>query len=725
MYITEELRLTSVWQYTKTWVVFSGVPLARGSFRSRSGRMVLVVKTPPDILPMKPCIGQHWCITGKAEDRIANHDGFKVTERHFLEPHKLTVTLPHDGEDFIRFIAREPDFKGIGEVKAREIWSLFGRQIFVLLDNRDTETLAQALTERLVESLLDGYEKYANLRYTTWLADHQIPPQIQQRLFKFHKADSIDVIKENPYRLLSFGMSFMKVDVLAQEKFGIQIDDVRRLIAAVEYALQQHAQRGGHTVAHHQDIEGKVRRILGDKERVSKALQQGYTSQTFQLNADTGVYHHTALLIMEKVVAKRLLRLQVQGPCWTVEHDVAVSKAISELPYPLMAKQYEAVITSVAHSVSCISGGAGTGKTTVLRTVLKAYEQLGFNIKAVALSGRATKRLHESIGFATSTIARLLREEPIDYEGKTILVIDEASMVDLGTMYRIINHLHPSVRLLYVGDPNQLPPIGAGLVLSDIIKSGAIVNVELEVVKRQDAHTGIPEYSRMVCQGEVPSQLSVGSIVFHESEAGQINQVCTDLYRQSPSISRIIGATKKVVQEINTQCQSVLNSDAQRLEFREFGDRFFTRLKLDDPVLFTKNDYEAGVQNGSLGTLVSVTQTGRYYGVVRLDGTGEKIKLTKGLLDSLMLGYAITLHKAQGSQFPKVIVALSDTHMIDRAWLYTAITRSEAELHLVGTKRKMHQAIHSLSAHHIRKTHLVNLLREGDGSLPVLPDPAS
>ena len=144
----------------------------------------------------------------------------------------------------------------------------------------------------------------------------------------------------------------------------------------------------------------------------------------------------------------------------------------------------------------------------------------------------------------------------------------------------------------------------------------------------------------------------------------------------------------------------------------EYGDQFTTDLRLNDPVLFTQNNYEAGVQNGSLGKLISIEQTDNSLGIVRLDDNGVDIPLTKSLLDSLDAGYCITLHKAQGSQFKRVIVALGKTKMQDRAWLYTAITRSELELHIVGTITRFEQAVRSLSAHHIRKTHLATLLKK-------------
>jgi exodeoxyribonuclease V alpha subunit len=715
MMSTEELRVTSVWQYDSKWVVYSGVPLKKSSPRTSSGRTVVVVKTRPEHLPMEPAVGQHWRIHGVAEERLVEHGDFIITEHHYNDPQKLEVTLPHDGEGFIRFIAKEAAFKGIGEVKARELWSTFGTDIYPLLEKKDFHSLCSVLSNQAALSLIDGYTAYANLRHANWFADHQIPPQIQQRLFKFHKEDSVEVIKANPYRLVTFGLSFAKTDQLAQEKFNVVPTDKRRLLAAIEGALRQHSRRG-HTVARPQDIKAPLRRLLKDKELVDLAIYHGYTNKSFLWDEKAKTYHLASFAIMERVVAKRLIRLKAMTPTQLsfnddLKLDWTIKQITDELPYPLDAKQIQAVRSALYNAVSCITGGAGTGKTTVLRTVLRAYDSQGYTIKAVALSGRAAMRLHESIGFETSTIAKLLKDPPIEDDKNTVVVIDEASMVDIGTMYRIVNHIGPKVRLLFVGDHHQLPPIGAGLVLADIVKSQAIPNVELDVVQRQDATTGIPEYSRMIRHGEIPPELSVGCIHFHAvDDEAKVAQACTDLYMQNPSDSRVVAATKKATSDINTLCQGQLNEGADLLEFTEYGQRYVTNLALGDPILFTQNHYKDGVQNGSLGVLLDVTQAGKRYGVVRLDDTGAEVELTKSLLDSVTLGYGITLHKAQGSQFKRVIVALSNTSMIDRAWLYTAITRAQVELHIVGSEERMVEAINSLSAHHKRQTHLGTLL---------------
>jgi exodeoxyribonuclease V alpha subunit len=489
-----------------------------------------------------------------------------------------------------------------------------------------------------------------------------------------------------------------------------------RLAAALESAIRKQVEKG-HTYATHKALNPEIVKLLGDKELVSEAFSQGHRNGQFILRPETGTYHPTAQLMMESVVAKRLKTLA------TIKDEdefvfKALTEAVLELPYDLTEQQIEAVESSLTNAVSCITGGAGTGKTTVLRTVLKAYASLGYEVHAVALSGRAAMRLHESIGFFTMTIARLLREEPISpslVQPKHLLVIDEGSMIDLPTMYRIVTHLDPSVRIILTGDPNQLPPIGCGKVLSDIVESGAIATVELDIVKRQEGATGIPEYSATINRGEVPPSLSVGAITFHETPPERLVDKCKTLYAESAHNTQIIGATKALVGELNVECQRLINPSGQRLEFTLHGDDFYLDLRVGDPILFTRNNYNIGIQNGSLGLLSSAERDAQddqeTFGAVTLD-TGEEIVITEDVFDCMELGYAITLHKAQGSQFPRIIVVVQRGRISDRAWLYTAITRAEAEIHIVGQASDFATIAKSVSNANLRASFLRELLEE-------------
>tara|TARA_R110001583_G_scaffold100991_1_gene247315 strand:- start:17413 stop:19056 length:1644 start_codon:yes stop_codon:yes gene_type:complete len=546
------------------------------------------------------------------------------------------------------------------------------------------------LSEEAVDALYAGYAKYKNLGACNWMSKLQIPAQIQQRLLKYHDDRSMQAINNNPFVLLGFGMSFEAVDQLAKQRFEIPDSDPRRLSAAVEMAIRKEIDKG-HTYTTQDAIRPTVRKLLGSPELATQAFMAGYQKAQFVLNWETGTYHPTAQLLMESVVAKRLKSLAAKVDLYDHEANHAYLTAVSELPYDLTKKQAQAVATSLDNAVSCITGGAGTGKTTVLRTALRAFHTLGYHIHAIALSGRAAMRLHESIGFKTLTIAAFLRQEPVDpgsNQPHHLLVIDEASMIDLPTMYRLVTHINPKVRIIFTGDPDQLPPIGCGKVLSDIVESEVIANTTLDIVKRQDGSTGIPEYSKLINQGVVPERLSTGTISFHETpDASDIAQKCTELFLASTQDSRIMGATKATVAEINKLVQNAVNPDGQRLEFELHGDKFYRDTRQGDAILFTQNNYEKGIQNGSLGTLISTEATGEHYGVVELD-TGDRVEVTQSLLDCMELGYCITLHKAQGSQFSCIIIALKKGRIVDRAWLYTAITRAEAEIHIVGAARQ-------------------------------------
>jgi exodeoxyribonuclease V alpha subunit len=715
----DQMRVTSIPYSSTNMVIFSGVPLAKNSYKTNSGKYYVTIKAHPDSIPVQPAVGQHWSVKGARLVEEVETGDFIMQQHTYRSPEHIECSLPETGEQMIRFIARESDFKGIGESKARALWELLGKNFHSTV-RKDTpgsrKKLRGILSENSINALFEGYAKYKNLAYCNWMTERKIPASIQQRLLKHHGEESIEAIKRNPYVLIGFGMSFEQVELmLANCDFKLEVTDCdrKRLSAALETAIRKEIEKG-HTYTTQARLRPYLTKLLKDKELVIEAFKAGHDKAQYILNPDTGTYHPTAQLLMENVVAKRLKALASQNNLYDEVANSAYCSAVSELPYELTKKQIEAVTTCLDYAVSCITGGAGTGKTTVLRTALRAYHQMGFEIHAVALSGRAAMRLHESIGFVTSTIAKLLREEPIEPttdQQKYLLVIDEASMIDLPTMYRLVNHIHPSVRIIFTGDPDQLPPIGCGKVLADIVLSKAIANTMLDIVKRQEGSTGIPEYSKLINQGIVPDKLSTGAIHFHETTKSDIAQVCCDLYQQSPENSRVMAPTKALVADINKLTQEAVNPNGNRLEFEMHGERFFQNLRLNDAILFTQNHYDKGIQNGSLGTLTSVESSGESYGEVTLD-TGDKVEVTQSVLDCMELGYAITLHKAQGSQFPRVIIALQKGKIVDRAWLYTAITRAEAEIHIVGSSDDLRIITESHSNSHKRNSYLVELLRQ-------------
>ncbi|MCK8120930.1 AAA family ATPase [Pseudoalteromonas sp. 2CM32C] len=713
---TEFFRVTSIRFDNAKHVIFMGIPLKKNSYKMNSGKYTVSVKAFPDSLPVNPAIGQHWEVKGVKTLSEYENNGYVMKQHVFDSPIEVKCSLPESGEQLINFIANEKDFIGIGESKARKLWNALGSDFHQLAKKDTTESRSRfsgLLSEVSINALYKGYAKYTNLSACNWMSEQNIPFSIQQRLLKYHNENSITAIKDNPYLLIGFGMSFENADRLAINILDREEDEPKRLSAALEVAIRKQIELG-HTFTKQNELKPKLMAILNNQELCSKALKAGHNKAQYILNPKLGTYHPTAQLLMENVVAKRLIKLASQNNLRDEYTNSAYCFAVNQLPYALTKKQIEAITTCLDNAVSCITGGAGTGKTTVLRTALRAYHKLGYEIHAVALSGRAAMRLHESIGFLTSTIAKLFREAPIepsDEQPKHLLVIDEASMIDLPTMYRLVNHVHPTVHIIFTGDPDQLPPIGCGKILADIVLSQSIANTMLDIVKRQDGSTGIPEYSKYINQGIVPENLSFGAVHFHETPKQHIANVCCELYLESSYNSRVMAPTKKLVQDINNQIQDTVNEHGEQLKFNLQGDEFYVKLRVNDQILFTQNLYDKGVNNGSLGELSSVTNAGDCFGEVTLD-TGDKVEITQPVLDCMELGYAITLHKAQGSQFPRVIIALQQGRIVDRAWLYTAITRAESEIHLVGSATDFKLITKSPSNSNSRNSFLCEILRD-------------
>ncbi|WP_067581818.1 AAA family ATPase [Endozoicomonas ascidiicola] len=713
----DQMRVTSIPFTSTSMVIFSGVPLKRNSYRANSGKYYVTIKVDPDSIPVPPAVGQHWSIKGQRQIEDVTSGDYVMQQHTYESPEHIECNLPETGEQLIRFIAKEGHFKGIGESKARALWEHLGKDFHSILRHDTPESrsrIGSILSEDSINALFEGYAKYKNLGYCNWMSEHKIPASIQQRLLKHHGEQSIEAIKKNPYVLIGFGMSFEDVDcVVKNSDFDISTDDDKRLSAALEVALRKEIEKG-HTYTTQAIVRPYLTNLLKEKELVTKAFMAGHDKAQYILNFETGTFHPTAQLLMENVVAKRFKTLACQNNLFDADSDSAYYSALSELPYDLTKRQHEAVATCLDNAVSCITGGAGTGKTTVLRTALRAYSKMGFEIHPVALSGRAAMRLHESIGFTTSTIAKLLREPPVEpstAHPNHLLVIDEASMIDLPTMYRLVNHIHPSVRIVFTGDPDQLPPIGCGKVLADIVLAKTIANTMLDIVKRQEGSTGIPEYSRLINQGVMPGQLTTGAIHFHQTDKKDIAQTCSKLYQLSPESSRVMAPTKALVHEINKLIQEAVNAKGNRIAFEIHAEKLFLDLRLNDAILFTQNHYDKGIQNGSLGSLTSIESSGESYGEVTLD-TGSKIEISQSVLDCMELGYAITLHKAQGSQFPRIIIALQKGRIVDRAWLYTAITRAESEIHIVGSEDDLKRITERPSNSHKRNSYLAELLQQ-------------
>ncbi len=710
-------RVTSLGYETEDSYVIGAVAV-NGDGERVSARKYYRIKVQDRDMPVEPAVGQIWKVNAETVTTKEIVRGGVELIDIFIKAKSVRLIVPETENLFTNFIAKEPHFVGLGETLARKLWVKFQNGVYDILERRDTEKLmyVRGITKTTALALISGWEKYENLKKISWFDKHHIPSGIARNIIKYHKGKSISAIEEDPYRLISFGLDFSKVDLLAQQQFGINSDDYVRLQGAVEQALLARM-FDGHTVSSHENLIPMVKSLLGSDELAVRALKAGYENTAFILS-DRGHYHSIGQWVMEQTVAKRFAILAMRS-VWTYHYDHALAKALNDQPISLTEKQNEAVRCALSHGLSIIAGGAGTGKTTVLNVVLRAYQALGTDIRAMALSGRAAKRINEATGFPARTITGFLKDlEKNPLAERALIVIDEASMVDLGTMYNLVRNTTSKVRFLLVGDPRQLAPISAGLVLHEAVN--IVPTVTLDIVKRQSGSSGIPEFTKQIINGVVPdASMFNDNIVFHHCAPGAINEYVTQLYAEKPKDTQVISAMyhgNGGIDVINQLCQQRYNSHGKRLEFKVNGTPNYLDIRENDPVLFVENNKELEVQNGTLGVILNVgspkarTNDGEVSFADVLTDTGDVIPLTLALMDSIKLAYAISLHKAQGSQFKRIIITLTNSKMIDNAWIYTALTRAEVKVELVGSMTDFKNAIRRLSEADTRDTYLRQLL---------------
>jgi exodeoxyribonuclease V alpha subunit len=355
--------------------------------------------------------------------------------------------------------------------------------------------------------------------------------------------------------------------------------------------------------------------------------------------------------------------------------------------------QRKAVGMALHYPVAILTGGAGTGKTTVLQVIHCIAEQVGVPVIQMALSGRAAQRMREATGRAASTIAAFLRaagQGHVHPESEPLVIIDESSMLDLPLMYSIVHVLPARARLLLVGDPYQLPPIGFGLVFQVLAASPNIPRVELIEVHRQAGSSGIPQIARDIRHGAVPDLPAFGicaGVSFIEADDHAVMDDILGAFATGSGDAQILGVTKRGtsgIRNINATLHAMASADKPRLEGWGLAE--------GDPIIYLKNDYQKELWNGSLGKIESILRSngGRSL-LCSLDGARQEIPEED--FHRVDLAYAITVHKAQGSQFKKVIVPVVRSRLLDRTLIYTALTRGIEQVIFIGDRSAFDAAI--------------------------------
>ncbi len=615
--------------------------------------------------------------------------------------------------------------KGIGPVYAGRLVKAFGAEVFDVIEHaparlREVEGIGAMRAEKITAGWAD--QKVIR-EIMVFLHAHGVSTSRAVRIFKTYGQDAIRLVKENPYRLASDirGIGFLSADTIAQ-KLGIEKDSPLRARAGISYALTEASLQGHCGLPYEELVALAVRLLEIPAPKIEAAIAQeidGGAVQSEMVDGRRCVFL-ASLYRTEQSIANQVLRLKTGQPCWSaIDLDQSVGWVEHTLAMQLANGQKEALRLALTEKMLVITGGPGVGKTTLLNALLTILRAKGVKALLCAPTGRAAKRLSESAGLEAKTIHRLLEINPINGQFKRhadcplecdLLVVDECSMIDVSLANNLLKAVPSSAAVIFVGDVDQLPSIGPGQVLADLIESHAVPVVRLTEVFRQAASSRIVTSAHQLIHGDLPTLPVRGEesdfYVVGVEEAEMIAPTVVDLVKTR--LPRKFGVDP--VHDIQVLCpmnrgaagarglnqmlQAALNPSEGR-SVERFGYRF----GVGDKVMQTANDYDKDVYNGDIGFVTGIDPAEEE---MTVDYDGRRVSYAFGELDELILSYATTIHKSQGSEYPVVVIPISTQHytVLKRNLIYTGITRGKRLVVLAGQKKALAIAAKGKQAGH-------------------------
>ncbi|MFH1035521.1 MAG: ATP-dependent RecD-like DNA helicase [Pseudomonadota bacterium] len=611
--------------------------------------------------------------------------------------------------------------KGMGGQVADALLAHFGENTLEILDNSwerllEVKGIGRVRADRIMESWAEQRQLKGIM---TFLLAHGVAPALATRIYKTYGTESIQKIHDNPYCLSEevFGVGFKTADRIASG-LGIPHESTKRLEAGVRYVLSLAASGPGHVfLPRHELVMLAVKELSISAEALEAFIQQLLFTGRGLVVEQTPIGEVVFLkgLYNAEVGAAARLRaiLATEGPSFKRDIRERIEQFEASAGMKLATRQAEAVELAGKNKILVITGGPGTGKTTIIRTILGIMGQ-DVRVRLCAPTGRAAKRMEESTGREAQTLHRLLgykpgagfrhnQNNPLEAD---VVIVDEASMMDVSLFNHLLQALPGPCRLILVGDVDQLPSVGPGLVLRDIIKSAAVPVVRLDEIFRQGQASRIVVNAHRVNRGE---KLSLGGgtesdffFLALEDPMEVLDLVKTLVSQRLPQSLgvdpvrdiQVLAPTRKNllgVSNLNLELQALLNPHKEGAGEVKHGDQTF---RAGDKVMQLRNDYEREVFNGDMGVVVGVSQKMSML-TVRFPGHDRPVVYKRIDLDDLVLAYASTVHKAQGGEHPVVVLVLHTQHhvMLQRNLLYTGMTRGRRLVVLVGSSKAVSRAI--------------------------------
>jgi exodeoxyribonuclease V alpha subunit len=663
---------------------------------------------------------------------------FKVVHYKSLVPASVKGIQKYLGSGLI---------KGIGPVMAKRIVKEFGQNTLEVIEHDIKKlTAVDGIGEKRIDMIKSAWAEQKEVREVmVFLQSHGVSSGYATKIFKQYRDQSIDVVKENPYRLATdiFGIGFLTADKIA-EKLGIAKNSELRAEAGILYVLNQLSDEG-HVYYPYELLIKKCQEILAvDREVIIKAfatisLDKRIVIEDLNVGVEEFKENNKAVYLAkyhfsETSIAGKIKTL-IQAPqlMRKIEADKAIKWVQKQLSITLADKQEEAIKSAIENKIMVITGGPGTGKTTIINAILKIFSKVGVQMLLAAPTGRAAKRMSEVTGHEAKTIHRMLKYSvknggfekndvnPLDCD---LLIVDEASMIDTVLMHHLLKAVPKHATFILVGDVNQLPSVGAGNVLNDIINSTAVPVVELNEIFRQAQESLIIVNAHKINSGIMPFLQSPGKkledFYFIEKEDPEevlklILEFTTeripkrfgfdsidDIQVLTPMHKGTVGASN-----LNITLQQVLNP-------REDGiTRGGRNFRINDKVMQIRNNYDKEVFNGDIGRIINIDIEEQE---VKISFDGRIVAYDYPDLDEIVLAYAVSVHKSQGSEYPAVVIPILTQHyvLLQRNLIYTGVTRGKKLVVIVGTKKALAIGIKNNKTER-RYTHLRYRLCDSSG----------